>query len=215
MSDDNSHSSSGVPPAIRPRKLPNQERSQITVEALLDALARILVDAPETATTNAVAALAGVSVGSLYQYFPNIDAIVASLLRRQARAEAAFVLECMAAAKPRDLRAALEVAIDAAFAFRGQNPKLQRALLEQLDRIPQFPALIEEARDAALGLGQLLSAFQSEIKRPDAALAIHVVCNAAFSLTHRGLFPRPPATDDAAYKREIVTLLTAYLQSAG
>src|SRR6187551_546669 len=117
MSDDNSRSSSGVPQAIRPRKLPHQERAQGTVDALLDALARILVEEPGSATTNSVAERAGVSVGSLYQYFPNKDAMVAALLRRQARSEASFVLEHMASARPASLREALGAAIDAAFAF--------------------------------------------------------------------------------------------------
>ena len=109
------------------------------VDTLLDALARILVEAPDAATTNAVAERAGVSVGSLYQYFPNKDALLAALLRRQARAEASFVLERMAAAEPHDLRSALHVAIGAAFEFRAQNPALQRALLAELDRIPGRP----------------------------------------------------------------------------
>lgn len=199
---------------MRPRKVPNQERSQSTVDALLDGLARILVeaaDAPESATTNAIAARAGVSVGSLYQYFPNKEALVAALLRRQARAEANFVLGRMAAAGAHDLRSALRVAIDAAFEFRASDPALQDALLRELDRVPQFPALVEEARQAARGLGELLSAFRAEIRRSDLELALHVVCNAAFSLTHRGLFPRPADVDEGRYRDEVVSLLTAYL----
>jgi AcrR family transcriptional regulator len=58
-----------------PRKLASQERSRVTVDALLGATARILVkDCYDRASTNRIAHLAGVSIGSLYQYFPSKEA---------------------------------------------------------------------------------------------------------------------------------------------
>ena len=60
-----------------PRKLPRQDRSRATVDAILEAAARVLVkEGFERTTTNRVAEAAGVSVGSLYQYFPNKEAIL-------------------------------------------------------------------------------------------------------------------------------------------
>ncbi|MBR8500820.1 TetR/AcrR family transcriptional regulator, partial [Burkholderia cenocepacia] len=64
-----SDSSSRIP--LSPRKAPRQRRSVATVDAIVEAAARILErDGFDGYTTNAVAALAGVSIGSLYQYFP-------------------------------------------------------------------------------------------------------------------------------------------------
>ncbi|PMB09477.1 TetR/AcrR family transcriptional regulator [Fischerella thermalis CCMEE 5273] len=64
-----------------PRKLPQQERSKITVDAILTATARILVkDGYAKTNTNRIAELAGVSIGSLYQYFPSKEAIIAALI---------------------------------------------------------------------------------------------------------------------------------------
>lgn len=66
-----------------PRKEPTQERARVTVEAILRATARILVKhGYEGMTTNHVAKLAGVSVGSLYQYFPSKEALVRELVQR-------------------------------------------------------------------------------------------------------------------------------------
>lgn len=72
------------------RKSPRQERARTTVAAIVEAAARILVeDGPAALTTNAVARRAGVSVGSLYQYFPNKHAVLRALLERElGRAEA-------------------------------------------------------------------------------------------------------------------------------
>src|SRR5688572_33156597 len=75
------------PPAPSPRKRPVQSRSQATVGAIVDAAARVLVRGGYGAfTTNRVAAVAGVSVGSLYQYFPNKEALLAELKARHVAA---------------------------------------------------------------------------------------------------------------------------------
>src|SRR5581483_874384 len=66
-----------------PRKKPKQERSQATVDAILVATARVLCETGyDRASTNRIALAAGVSVGSLYQYFPSKEALVAALVER-------------------------------------------------------------------------------------------------------------------------------------
>src|SRR5260221_1671056 len=66
-----------------PRKSASQERSRFTVDALLEATARILVkEGFDRASTNRIAEAAGVSIGSLYQYFPSKEALVAALVER-------------------------------------------------------------------------------------------------------------------------------------
>lgn len=67
-----------------PRKAPKQARSLATVSAIVEAAARILEErGHEGFSTNAVAEKAGVSVGSLYQYFPRKDALIGALILRQ------------------------------------------------------------------------------------------------------------------------------------
>ena len=71
---------------FEPRKKPLQDRSSVLVDAIVEASIRILErDGWPGLTTTAVARRAGVSVGSLYQYFPNREAIVVELLRRRTR----------------------------------------------------------------------------------------------------------------------------------
>jgi AcrR family transcriptional regulator len=66
-----------------PRKSPSQERSRLTVERILEAAARIFHEQGYAgATTNDIADEAGLSIGSLYQYFPNKDALLAALTKR-------------------------------------------------------------------------------------------------------------------------------------
>ena len=71
-----------------PRKSPRQRRSQATVGFILEAARRILYeDGIDALTTRRVAEQSGVGVGSLYQYFPNRDAILARLAEEEARRE--------------------------------------------------------------------------------------------------------------------------------
>ncbi len=68
-----------------PRKRPIQARSRATVDAILEGAIRILTrDGFDGATTTKIAEAAGVSVGSLYQYFPSMEAIVAALFEKHA-----------------------------------------------------------------------------------------------------------------------------------
>ena len=66
------------------RKVPKQERSKTTVDAILEATSRILqTDGARALTTNAIARLAGISIGTLYQYFPDKNAILTTLARQE------------------------------------------------------------------------------------------------------------------------------------
>jgi len=72
-------------PHLAPRRTPRQERGAARVTRLLDAAATLIAEhGVDAATTNAIAALAGTSVGSLYQFFPHKDAIVHALAERLA-----------------------------------------------------------------------------------------------------------------------------------
>jgi AcrR family transcriptional regulator len=122
-------------PRTRPRKAPKQARSRELVEAVLVAAARVFVQQGYArATTNRIAQAAGISVGSLYQYFPSKDSIAVELLRRYRESLVAIVtghLQGIAQASFEDVVRRLLTALLRA---EGMNPALHRVLIEQVLR---------------------------------------------------------------------------------
>jgi AcrR family transcriptional regulator len=133
---------------IQPRKSPQQSRSIATVDVILEAATRVLSrESLEGFNTNRVAEIAGVSVGSLYQYFPNKAALVTALIDR-AQGELADALEALVAQlEESPLEESLQAI--AALAIRQQygNPILAAALDHEEKRLPvQARLRIVEAR---------------------------------------------------------------------
>ena len=128
----------------QPRRSPIQGRAQVTVDAILKAAAQILArQGPDAATTNAIAARAGVSIGSLYQYFAGRDALIQELVRRHIAEMQAVLTRALAGIGAQPLPAAIEQMVVAILAAHKVAPRLHQALhqslaLGHLDVIDQF-----------------------------------------------------------------------------
>jgi AcrR family transcriptional regulator len=124
---------------LDPRKQPTQSRATETVNAVLEAAARILEKhGLECYTTNAIAERAGVSIGSLYQYFPGKDAVTVALIERELTLLSANVAE---ADSITDYRDAMHHLIKAAVAHQMRRPKLARLLDFEQSRLPIAPRI--------------------------------------------------------------------------
>lgn len=110
----------------RPRKQPRQARAQHTVDAIIEAAARILEEQGHGSfTTNAVADLAGTSIGTLYQYFPDKDALLGALIARET---SRLVEDVETASVVAAGRQALDGVIEAAVRHQVRRPRLARLL---------------------------------------------------------------------------------------
>ncbi|MDC5492601.1 TetR/AcrR family transcriptional regulator [Acinetobacter baumannii] len=112
-----------------PRKRPRQARSVATFEAILEAAARILESLGFAGfNTNTVAELAGVSIGSLYQYFPSKDALIVELIRRERAKLSTHIVEAIQQYDAADLKDKLKLIIQAAVQHQLSRPQLARTL---------------------------------------------------------------------------------------
>jgi AcrR family transcriptional regulator len=199
--------------AARPRKQAQQERSRALVESLMRATARILIrDGYANLTTNAVAALAGVSVGSLYQYFPNKDALVSALVeqhvsgelqRFRSEAPALFALP-VERALPRFVKIMLDV--------HRTDPELHRVFAEQLPKLGGF-ASMSASMDEGVALARAyLELHKEEVAPKDLDAAAFVLVHTAEALTHAAVLMRPDLLAAPALEREISACLVRYLK---
>lgn len=193
------------------RKFPRQERAVATVEAILEASARLLArDGWSKATTNRIAAAAGVSVGSLYQYFPSKDAIAVELLRRYRERLTATVARKLAQTERVTFEGAVGTLLEALFDAEGIDARLHRVLIEQVLRTSSRGDLAGfEERLEALVVAALERAGAAA-STPNKGLAATVVVRSVLSLVHAVVLDRPDL-DRAEMAREATKLITRYL----
>jgi AcrR family transcriptional regulator len=147
---------------LNPRKKPRQKRSEATVAAVLEAAARILeTEGFEGYTTNSVARRAGISIGSLYQYFPSKDAITKALIVRET---STLLTEVSAIEVGRHGRRGLQQLIEVAVAYQFRRPVLARLLDMEERRLP----ISEEIQRVG---AQLARTVQRCLDAPDMAAA--------------------------------------------
>jgi AcrR family transcriptional regulator len=107
------------------KKFPTQERSRQTVEALIEATARIVAELGwMQTTTNHIAERAGVSVGSLYQYFENREALFTALIEREIGVITARLDDQIPFLLKADAPTAIRASLEVAFAYFESNEKL-------------------------------------------------------------------------------------------
>jgi AcrR family transcriptional regulator len=135
---------------IAPRKRPLQARSKQTVEWIVEAAARVFRAEGFDATTNRIAELAGVSVGTLYEYFPNKEALLATLAERHVAAAEAGIGDALGSreATPEFL-GALQAAILASHRYPSQalefvqDPRAASQLRERVSVLRQTTLFYE------------------------------------------------------------------------
>lgn len=205
-------------PRLDPRKPPVQRRSKATVEEIVSAAAQVFEKHGYAAgTTNRIAERAGVSIGTLYQYFPNKEAIAVALLERHIANTDRRLDEWVdhMAAQRHDLCAAFHDYVAGMLEMHSGQPRLQHILLEETplpDRVHQ--ALLEAERRAARTMAGFLRLYP-DIRRPHLEQAAFVLAQTVESLTHRfAAHPNERAISRADFVNEVVTMIVAYLESS-
>ena len=155
-------------PAYAMRKQPRQRRAVVTVDAILEAAARILVDTGyATASTNRIAERAGVSIGSLYEYFPGKEAIFAELRRREM---AGWYAKLRAGPRAGSPRAVIRHIVTMQIQYAAKNPELYVALETEVPRaaVSDLQGAIQED---FLQLSTAYLQANRELLRPKARIA--------------------------------------------
>lgn len=211
---ENSHSAASARPLPQPRKTPRQARSLAMVEAILEATARVLAERGYAGTnTNVVAERAGVSVGSVYQYFPNKDSLITALHERHGAQMYAAIAAVLAAERPDGLQGHVRAMVRALLAAHRVAPELHRVLERE------FP-FFDAPRDQSVADGgifqqvrQLLEGHRREIAPRDLDLATWMLLQTLESLVHAAVIEPPSMFKPEAVEAAIVQVLMGYLRT--
>lgn len=197
-------------PIATARKHPKQERSQITVQAILTATAHILTEKGyDQFTTNRVAELAGVSIGSLYQYFPNKESLLFALGAHHANEMAQVAQHSLENLDDRTILEVLQQVVRAAIAAHGVNPKLHRVLHEQVPR-SEIMRQIDDAKMETM-LRSFLAKRSDELKPQNLDLTVFIVGRMIKALVYGAIIDRPEFLNGGELEQEMMTMLSLYL----
>ena len=182
----------------KPRKIATQERSRATVDSLIEATARILVkEGFDKASTNRIAELSGVSIGSLYQYFPSKEALVAAVIERHQQQIMQTVRSELARVSNQPLHEAMRRFVAVAVKAHRLDPQLHRVLAEQIPRVGKLEKLETFSKENFGLFRDYLEGVRDQLGIDDLELASFVCVTTIEALTHNAvLHPSKVLTND-------------------
>lgn len=196
-----------------PRKRAQQERSIATVDAIIDAAAHVLVTVGyDHASTKRIARAAGISVGSLYQYFPTKEAVVAALLDRHISQVFALLERELGTLRDVDLATAVRRGVRAFVVAQDADLALRRVFIEQVPRTGGLDRIRDIERRAVSLLRAYLQSRGEGIARANLDLAATVTVRAIAHLTYDALVDSAGVSQDD-WIAEISALVLGYLRS--
>ncbi len=202
------------PKRFIPLRAPLQRRSQVTYDAIIEATTQLLIEKGYAATTtNHIAKRAGVSIGSLYQYFPNKEAIAVELLQRHIVNGPSYMASQVAQSM-KNLSAPAEIvkcAIEAACDYHAENPALHKVLEEEVPH----PAHIREAIQLNENLYVEALANWIEQQRPyqvsNPTVAAQMVFFMIKTMTHWYILYQLAAIERDVFVDELAAIVIRYL----
>ncbi len=195
-----------------PRKRPRQQRSKATVDTILEATARVLKKHGfDGLSTNAVAAQAGVSIGSLYQYFPNKEALVAKLIDRHMEDMNAAIFAELTRVAVMPIAQAARAVVELTIRAHSVDIDLHRVLTEQVPRIGKLARLRELDEICHRMVAGLLAARKDELAIADPDLAAFILVSTIEAVIHRAALLYPARLRDPRLVDETTLVVTRYL----
>jgi AcrR family transcriptional regulator len=200
--------------SVEPRKRPVQARSKKTVEDILAGTAQVLVARGyDESTTGAIAERAGVSIGTLYQYFPNKESLVEALFQAHAADLLSAMDQALARGADLPLEESVPALVRAGLDAHRVNPELHKVLVEQV---------LNRGLLNHLDVSRMIQErIEAELRRRAPGLAADKARMTAFvletsveALTHRAVVEAPDWLTSGMLEREATALLKHYLAAA-
>ena len=200
-------------PAHEPKKQPQQERSRATVDYILEAAAQILSqDGAYRLSTNRIAKKAGVAVASLYQYFPNKEAIVNALFEMQLSEERREFTTRSAGLNDEPVREAIRVGIQSTIDLHARKPKLVRSILQSIPILGGAEALIRARQQVVEWVTDTMRRRRGELRSSkNLEMRAFLVVHAIEGVIHDAASERPEYLTDPVFADELIEMVDRFL----
>ena len=205
---------SARPAHLTPRKIPRQARATATLDAIFEATIQVLVlDGPNSLTTTRVADRAGVSVGSLYQYFPHKMALFYALNELYLNVLADKIEAACLAQHGATLQQMVEALVTTYWHAKTERPEVTRALYRSVAEIDN-EALIGAFASRVDAATATMLASASDATFADLPTVSLTLLAAVFG-TVRNVFERSlPSREEQAIRGQLLVMCNAYLDAA-
>lgn len=200
------------PPPTEPRKQPRQARSRALVEAILDATERVLAqEGSEATTTTRVAEVAGVSVGSLYQYFPSRDALLAAVIERRVERDEQEFLAHLGTLSDASLASVLRAGARWLVEVYRREPELYRTMVDEMDRVAREPRVQTLLDDSIARTVAMLTPHREALAVDDLELAAYTIVTAQVAVVRDAVRRRPELLEGTRLADVLGTLAVRFL----
>jgi AcrR family transcriptional regulator len=200
--------------ALEPRKTPIQARSTVTVEAISEATIQVLLDhGGERLTTTRVAERAGVSVGTLYQYYPNKQSLLFAVLEHHMNAVAARVEAACESACHKPLAEMIKETVEASVDAKMARADISVALY-RVSADVGGPALIKRISQRSRKAVEAMLQTATDIQSPPDKFAIDTMLAAMAGAIRSLLEANPSPAAVRKSKEQLVLLCQSYMAAA-
>ncbi len=199
-------------PTTNPRRRPRQARAQATVDAIVKATARVLIeDGYDRASTNRIAQAAGVSIGSLYQYFPSKEALVAALVESHMQRMRDTLGEALAAEPPASLAERAHLLVLGMIAAYRVDPELHHVLCQEVPKVGELQKVYGFEQHLAEVCRRNLFAGGEPTRATDVDRTVFLLVHAVPGAIRAAIQADPAAQNDARLADELTDMIVRYL----
>ncbi len=202
--------------ALQPRRLPRQERARTTVAAITEAAGQLLVDRGYAkVSTNLIARRAGVSVGSLYQYFPNKEAIYRAIIEDHMAEMKVLADQAMVtmADESHDFATGLRMVLDSMIAVHYRDDDLMRVMEHELSQVCPHHKGTKDSDDQLVAEIAAILAQRVDCHPDDPLLAARLILICCQGVTKWILHQAPRSINAEAYLEQAVSMCTVAVGS--
>jgi AcrR family transcriptional regulator len=184
------------------------------VSALVSATARVLLKwGYDRTTTNRIAAAAGVSVGSVYQYFPSKESLVAALVDAHVERHMDLFRTNLRAFDGPDLAVGVRAIVESMLLAHLLEPELHAVLAEQVPKVGRMKRMHEIDQEAARLLFEKVVSHRPRLKPKNLELAVFMIVHGVEGILHALAVERPGKFETEEVIDELTSLVTSYLVS--